>query len=82
MKLEKGVTTHEEMILDLIEKVKELMAKVEVIEKKIEDKAIPEYLSASCPCSPTRFLTKDIGRICWRCDYTIFGDEREYGSVM
>ena len=23
-----------------------------------------------------------IGRICWRCDYTIFGDEREYGSVM
>lgn len=49
MKYEKGITTHEEMILDLIEAVKELTAKVEVIEKKIEDKAIPEFLSASCP---------------------------------
>lgn len=36
MKLEKGVTTHEEMILDLIESVKELTAKVEVIERDVE----------------------------------------------
>ena len=39
MKLEKGVTTHEEMILDLIEKVKELTAKVEVIDGCMTSKA-------------------------------------------
>ena len=39
MKLEKGVTTHEEMILDLIESVKELTAKVEVIDGCMTSKA-------------------------------------------
>lgn len=82
MEYEYGITTHEEMILDLAARVEALEEKLEKLNTEIDLSygGVPVFKSGSCGCSPTRFTVDRIGLICWNCDMEIKGDTREYMS--